>query len=81
MKAAESLIAKCLSAAVEAENLPRVSHQGIARQRGYMIPLAEAMRANFGSAMCGTVATIATVALREKITLRMVERALKVAPR
>jgi hypothetical protein len=71
----ESLIAKLRDGIDAVKTLP-VSHRGITRQRGYLIAVTAAMKKNFGTVMAITVATIATVALNQEVTKRMVERAL-----
>lgn len=74
--AIHSFIAKLRDAIEAVKRLPIVSHRGTARRRAYLTALAAAMKKNFGTAMLTTVATIATVALDQRVTVPMVERAL-----
>jgi hypothetical protein len=77
--AIHSFIAKLRDAIEAVKRLPVVSHRGTARRRAYLIALARAMRDNFGTDMYGTVATIAGVALNQKVTEKMVQGALESA--
>jgi hypothetical protein len=73
-----SLINDLMSAyAAAARMLPIVSHRRIAWERGYLFAVATAMRVNFGIVMKPTVATIASVALDQKVTARKVPGALR----
>lgn len=80
LAALRSIIEKCRMAADDAEKLPLVERDtgGLRKkrqQRGYLQFLVHVMREQFGSELYRTTAMIASVALQEIITVKMVRNA------